>query len=151
MTVSAEGLGELLDLAKALGVADDGDQLNGDWFADPGHYVSRMLREQAQRDALLRALEAMLAQERPVEPDDAGRQWVPVVSHGGLTVYVVVTPGADGCELGLGAARLSDERWLEKLSLEPLLLRMPLVRHQQQLTIGLAHDTWDAWYAASKS
>jgi hypothetical protein len=103
MTVSAEGLGELLDLAKALGVADDGDQLNGDWFADPGHYVSRMLREQAQRDALLRALEAMLAQERPVEPDDAGRQWVPVVSHGGLTVYVVVTPGADGCELGLGA------------------------------------------------
>lgn len=54
-------------------------------------------------------------------------------------------------ELGLGAARLSDERWLEKLSLEPLLLRMPLVRHQQQLTLGLAHDTWDAWYAASKS
>jgi arsenate reductase-like glutaredoxin family protein len=54
-------------------------------------------------------------------------------------------------ELGLGAARLSDERWLEKLSLEPLLLRMPLVRHQQQLTIGAAQDTWNAWYAASKS
>ncbi len=30
-------------------------------------------------------------------------------------------------ELGLRAAMLSDERWLEKLSLEPLLLRMPLV------------------------
>ena len=54
-------------------------------------------------------------------------------------------------ELGLGAARLSDDRWLEKLSLEPLLLRMPLVRHQQQLTIGAAQDTWNAWYAASKS
>ena len=54
-------------------------------------------------------------------------------------------------ELGLGAARLTDERWLEKLSLEPLLLRMPLVRHQQQLTIGPARETWDAWYAASKS
>jgi arsenate reductase-like glutaredoxin family protein len=54
-------------------------------------------------------------------------------------------------ELGLGAARLSDERWLEKLSLEPLLLRMPLVRHQQQLTIGAAQDTWNAWYAAFKS
>jgi arsenate reductase len=54
-------------------------------------------------------------------------------------------------ELGLGAARLSDERWLEKLSLEPLLLRMPLVRHQQQLTIGAAQETWNAWYAASKS
>lgn len=54
-------------------------------------------------------------------------------------------------ELGLGAARLSDERWLEKLSLEPLLLRMPLVRFQQQLTIGPAQETWNAWYAASKS
>jgi arsenate reductase-like glutaredoxin family protein len=54
-------------------------------------------------------------------------------------------------ELGLGAARLSDERWLEKLSLEPLLLRMPLVRHQQHLTLGPAQETWNAWYAASKS
>jgi len=54
-------------------------------------------------------------------------------------------------DLGLGAARLSDERWLEKLSLEPLLLRMPLVRYQQQLTIGPAQETWNAWYAASKS
>ncbi len=56
-------------------------------------------------------------------------------------------------ELGLRSATLSDERWLEKLSLEPLLLRMPLVRYQQQLTIGgsPAHETWDAWYAAAKS
>jgi arsenate reductase len=54
-------------------------------------------------------------------------------------------------ELGLHAARLSDERWLEKLSFEPLLLRMPLVRHEQQLTIGAASDTWNDWYAASKS
>ena len=34
---------------------------------------------------------------------------------------------------------------LERLSLEPLLLRMPLVRHQQQLTIGPAEATWKAW------
>jgi len=54
-------------------------------------------------------------------------------------------------ELGLGAARLGDERWLEKLSLEPLLLRMPLVRYQQQLTIGPAQETWNTWYASSKS
>ena len=54
-------------------------------------------------------------------------------------------------ELGLRSAILSDDRWLEKLSLEPLLLRMPLVRYQQQLTIGAAPDTWNAWYANSKS
>jgi arsenate reductase-like glutaredoxin family protein len=54
-------------------------------------------------------------------------------------------------ELGLRSATLSEERWLEKLSLEPLLLRMPLVRNQQQLTIGPAQETWNAWYAATKS
>jgi arsenate reductase-like glutaredoxin family protein len=56
-------------------------------------------------------------------------------------------------ELGLRSATLSDERWLEKLSLEPSLLRMPLVRYQQQLTIGggPAEETWNAWYATSRS
>jgi len=51
-------------------------------------------------------------------------------------------------DLGLATARLSDERWLEKLSLEPLLLTMPLVRCQQQLTIGLQAETWKAWIEA---
>jgi len=54
-------------------------------------------------------------------------------------------------ELGLRSAMLSDDRWLEKLSLEPLLLRMPLVRNRQQLTIGGAEETWNTWYAAAKS
>ena len=48
-------------------------------------------------------------------------------------------------DLGLGAARLSDDRWLDKLVEEPLLLRMPLVRRQQQLTIGDAESTWREW------
>ena len=48
-------------------------------------------------------------------------------------------------ELGLGAAMLSDERWLETLIEEPLLLRMPLVRHGNQLTVGLAEAEWRAW------
>jgi arsenate reductase len=49
--------------------------------------------------------------------------------------------------LGLGAARLSDARWLEKLAIEPGLLRMPLVRWQQEVTIGLAAEAWKAWCA----
>jgi len=48
-------------------------------------------------------------------------------------------------ELGLAHARLSDDRWLEKLSLEPLLLRMPLVRNANQLTVGGAEDEWKRW------
>ncbi len=48
-------------------------------------------------------------------------------------------------DLGLGAARLSDERWLDRLAEEPLLLRLPLVRHQHQLTVGDAEDVWRDW------
>ena len=48
-------------------------------------------------------------------------------------------------ELGLGSARLSDERWLAKLTDEPMLLRMPLVRQQHKLTIGLAEEQWKEW------
>jgi arsenate reductase-like glutaredoxin family protein len=48
-------------------------------------------------------------------------------------------------ELGLAHARYGDERWLERLAEEPLLLRMPLVRQQQRLTVGLAEAEWKQW------
>ena len=48
-------------------------------------------------------------------------------------------------ELGLAHARLSDERWLERLVDEPLMLQQPLVRNANKLTIGLAEDTWLEW------
>ena len=48
-------------------------------------------------------------------------------------------------DLGLGAARLSHDRWLDKLVAEPLMLRMPLVRHGSQLTVGDATETWQGW------
>ena len=48
-------------------------------------------------------------------------------------------------ELGLRHARLTDDRWLEKLSQEPLLLRTPLVRNGNALTIGLAEQDWTSW------
>lgn len=53
-------------------------------------------------------------------------------------------------ELGLGAARLTDERWLDKLALEPLLLTMPLVRWQHRLTVGLAEHEWQSWIEAGR-
>ncbi len=52
-------------------------------------------------------------------------------------------------DLGLRHTTLSDERWIQRLADEPLLLRMPLVRHQHQLTIGAAEDEWKRWIAAS--
>ena len=37
---------------------------------------------------------------------------------------------------------------LEKLSVEPLLLRMPLVRNKQPLTVGPAEHTWKEWISS---
>ncbi|MEZ4411858.1 MAG: arsenate reductase family protein [Gemmatimonadales bacterium] len=51
-------------------------------------------------------------------------------------------------ELGLRSAALSDERWLDRLADEPTLLRTPLVRQQQRLTIGPAEETWKEWVAS---
>jgi arsenate reductase len=50
-------------------------------------------------------------------------------------------------ELGLSAAAYSEPRWLEQLVEEPLLLRMPLVRYGQQLTVGAAEESWRGWVA----
>ena len=51
-------------------------------------------------------------------------------------------------ELGLRTARYGDERWMEILVDEPLLLKMPLVRRGNALTIGAAEATWTSWLAA---
>ncbi len=50
-------------------------------------------------------------------------------------------------ELGLRSARLSDERWVERLAEEPSLLVLPLVRTGNLLTVGLAEQDWKVWTA----
>ena len=50
-------------------------------------------------------------------------------------------------DLGLRHARMSDESWLQKLSEEPMLLKMPMVRSGNQFTIGLHEATWKSWLA----
>lgn len=51
--------------------------------------------------------------------------------------------------LGMRHASISDERWLDKLVDEPLMLRMPLVRQigpgAKGLTIGVAEEEWRRW------
>src|ERR1700760_4274959 len=45
-------------------------------------------------------------------------------------------------ELGLRHGRYSDETWFDKLVDEPLLLKMPLVRSGNALTVGYAEQDW---------
>ena len=54
-------------------------------------------------------------------------------------------------ELGLAAARLSDERWMLQLVEEPLLLAQPLTRAGNRLTVGPAESDWKAWMAEEKA
>jgi arsenate reductase-like glutaredoxin family protein len=49
--------------------------------------------------------------------------------------------------LGLHAAHYGADRWLDIAVEEPLILRLPLVRNQNHLTVGLAEDTWREWAA----
>jgi arsenate reductase len=51
-------------------------------------------------------------------------------------------------ELGLHQAQYSEERWLSLLAEEPGMLRLPLVRQQHRLTIGLAEEEWARWLAS---
>ena len=79
-------------------------------------------------------------QERPASPGELRR----FVQKFG--VEALIDRGSRRyADLGLGAARLSEERWLDRLVQEPLLLRMPLVRSGNQLTIGAAEETWRGW------
>ncbi len=52
-------------------------------------------------------------------------------------------------ELGWSSARYSDEHWLERLMLEPAVLKLPLVRWQQQVTVGGAEGAWKSWLQAA--
>ena len=54
-------------------------------------------------------------------------------------------------ELGLGASRMGDDRWMTLLSEEPRLLRQPLTRHGKELTIGVDEVEWGRWVAAERN
>jgi arsenate reductase-like glutaredoxin family protein len=48
-------------------------------------------------------------------------------------------------ELGLRAARYGEDAWLTRLADEPMLLKTPLVRNENKLTIGDGEATWKTW------
>ena len=48
-------------------------------------------------------------------------------------------------DLGLGPASYGEDRWLEILSEEPLMLRTPLVRLENRVTVGPDEAAWKEW------
>lgn len=47
--------------------------------------------------------------------------------------------------LGLQTAYYSDDRWLEIACDEPMILRMPLVRAGNRITVGHDEASWKEW------
>lgn len=50
-------------------------------------------------------------------------------------------------DLGLRQAMYGEERWLDILVDEPMILRQPLVRLQNKLCIGVDEKLWKDWLA----
>ena len=83
-------------------------------------------------------------QERAASPGELKR----FAQKFGVTALIDMK-GRRYLELGLQASRMSDDRWLSLLSEEPLLLRTPLTRNANRLTIGLAEAEWQSWIDAA--
>ena len=103
MTFAADGFGELIDLAKALGIVGSDGALRADWFNDPGKHISQMLRDAAQRDALSRFLATMM-KERVGGPDPLGRTWIPIFTNDALSVSAVIETTGPLTHVGLGVS-----------------------------------------------
>jgi arsenate reductase-like glutaredoxin family protein len=48
-------------------------------------------------------------------------------------------------DAGLGYLRMSDEEIVERVLADPRLLRLPLVRHGAEVTVGRDEATWRRW------
>lgn len=64
------------------------------------------------------------------------------------TSALLDTDGRRYRDLGLGYMRFGDAELFERLLADPGLLRLPLVRSGNDLTVGVAEQTWATWLAA---
>ncbi len=110
MTVTADDLGVLGNLATAIGLLDSGGGPDPGWFGDPAASLSTMLADEGQREALIAFVdEALGGADR--EADASGATWLPLVSlddpH--LTVAVTIDDSPDThVVIGVGAAYTTD-------------------------------------------
>jgi arsenate reductase-like glutaredoxin family protein len=81
--------------------------------------------------------------QRAIAPGEI-RRWL---ARFGLQA-LVNTRARRFAELGLAGRGLTEERWIETFGREPTLLRLPLARCGQQLSVGHDESAWRAWLAA---
>ena len=64
MSLAPSDLGELTQLATALGLVDGSGDFRDDWLSRPGHYLSSVLADPAQRDAMVSFVDDVLGGAR---------------------------------------------------------------------------------------
>ena len=70
MSATAVDLGEIANLGKALGFIDEDDNVRADWVSRPSHYLSSVMADDTQRDALVAFVdEALGGDDREVDPE----------------------------------------------------------------------------------
>ena len=109
MTVSAADLGDVERLARAIGLLRD-DGFNEDWLSNPARYLGSVLSDDAQRAALLGAVDDLLG-GGDRETDAQGLIWLPLFERDdpALAFAAVVDERAtDYIAIGIGV-KLSGE------------------------------------------
>ena len=112
MSVTADDLGVLGNLGKAVGLlGEDGDP-NPDWFGDPAASLQTMLADDGQRAALVAFVDEALG-GADASADPSGATWLPLVALAPpdprLTVAVTVDDRPDDhVVVGLGVAFETD-------------------------------------------
>lgn len=103
MTLAADDLSVAGDLGKALGIFTESGAANSDWFGNPQDYLTQILAEEYQRDALISFVDAALGgEERETAAD--GSVWLPVfgLDDPNIDVSLVIDASGSSIKLGLG-------------------------------------------------
>ena len=103
MSIDGSSLGDIADLATALGLLDGSGSIVTGWFENPGAYVGTMLRDQGQRDALVQFVEAARGDQAEPVTDDPGRTWVPLFGlTAAVNLFAVLEPNGRGTVVSIG-------------------------------------------------
>jgi large repetitive protein len=114
VSLAGADLGELRDLARALGLLDGSGDFNADWMSAPGEHLKHVLADEHQRAGLIAFVEDMLGGgSAHAAHDPSGLVWLPAFSHGeaghpAVTVSIVLDESpADHVRIGVGASATS--------------------------------------------
>ena len=104
MSFAVSSLGDVEQLARALGLVRSDDSFNDDWLSNPGDYLSSALSDDHQREALVALVDELLGGGTR-QTDTSGRIWLPLFESADppVSFFLVVEDAAvDHVRVGVG-------------------------------------------------